>query len=338
MLSHESGRLVISALFLGVLISFSAVGISWTLAERSEATFGAPPDSTGFDFGLGSVEVGPRQRQQAKTELRRFLNEHRLSLVGVAMGDGLPGMVVHDAADAFEWVSPGQRRALASSQPTVFVVEGSFTEGQRQDHEPLTFVQGATVDGVIRAPVDTGDLRLVGSLAVEGLPPPGRYVITPTDPKQVATVRALLGMTGLEPQRQSPTPPLRDVVADPLVAVSSLWLGLALAGAVFYWSALGAGRRREWAAGTRADRLSGGERQRVAIARALVNRPRIILADEPTAALDWANAAAVVDHLRAASAAGAGVLFATHDPRVADRCDRVVQMLDGTTIGSELRR
>jgi putative ABC transport system ATP-binding protein len=78
-----------------------------------------------------------------------------------------------------------------------------------------------------------------------------------------------------------------------------------------------------------ASRLSGGERQRVAIARALVNDPDIILADEPTAALDRRNADAVVDLLISARRPGTAVVIATHDPVVADRCARTVRMEDG---------
>jgi putative ABC transport system ATP-binding protein len=84
-------------------------------------------------------------------------------------------------------------------------------------------------------------------------------------------------------------------------------------------------------ASRRPDELSGGERQRVAIARALVNRPQLVLADEPTANLDAANSQGVldlVDDLRARD--GATFLFATHDSRVLQHMDRIVMMRDGT--------
>ncbi len=80
----------------------------------------------------------------------------------------------------------------------------------------------------------------------------------------------------------------------------------------------------------RPDELSGGQRQRVAIARALVKSADIVIADEPTANLDSANAAQVVDLLRRlAGEQGLTCVIATHDPRVSDHCDRVVRLVDG---------
>lgn len=78
-----------------------------------------------------------------------------------------------------------------------------------------------------------------------------------------------------------------------------------------------------------ASHLSGGERQRVAIARALVNDPVVVLADEPTAALDTSTARDIMALLLMVRKRGGSLVVATHDPRVAAHCDRVVGMLDG---------
>ncbi|OGT91101.1 MAG: ABC transporter ATP-binding protein [Gammaproteobacteria bacterium RIFOXYD12_FULL_61_37] len=75
--------------------------------------------------------------------------------------------------------------------------------------------------------------------------------------------------------------------------------------------------------------LSGGEKQRVAVARALAGEPGIILADEPTAALDTANGLGVVELLHELAQAGRAVVVVTHDPRVAGLADRIVRIQDG---------
>lgn len=79
--------------------------------------------------------------------------------------------------------------------------------------------------------------------------------------------------------------------------------------------------------------LSTGESQRVAIARALVNRPRLILADEPTAALDRASTFKVLDLLKETAAEdGTAVLMVTHDYRIIERANRLIQLVDGRIV------
>lgn len=80
--------------------------------------------------------------------------------------------------------------------------------------------------------------------------------------------------------------------------------------------------------------LSGGEQQRVAIARALVKGPSLVLADEPTGNLDSATGANVLETIHGANDAGATVILVTHDPDAASRADRMIQLLDGSVVGT----
>ncbi len=78
------------------------------------------------------------------------------------------------------------------------------------------------------------------------------------------------------------------------------------------------------------ERMSGGQRQRVAIARALVTQPQLILADEPTAALDKVSGRKVVELLQQlARSNGIPILMVTHDSRILDIADRIIRMEDG---------
>ena len=77
------------------------------------------------------------------------------------------------------------------------------------------------------------------------------------------------------------------------------------------------------------DQLSGGERQRVALARATIMRPEILLADEPTGNLDGRSGGAVLDALGRMNDEGLTLIVVTHDPKVAQRADRVLVLVDG---------
>ncbi len=85
--------------------------------------------------------------------------------------------------------------------------------------------------------------------------------------------------------------------------------------------------------------LSGGQKQRVAIGRALVGNPDVVLADEPTAALDWETAAKVVDLLKQlGQARGTTTVMVTHDNRILDRADRILTLEDGRLVDDEDRK
>ncbi len=91
-------------------------------------------------------------------------------------------------------------------------------------------------------------------------------------------------------------------------------------------TALGLGERTSH----RPEQLSGGEQQRVGIARAIVNRPQILLADEPTGELDTATGAGIIEVLAdLRDHQGTTIIVVTHDPAIAQRADRVVRLVDG---------
>jgi putative ABC transport system ATP-binding protein len=83
----------------------------------------------------------------------------------------------------------------------------------------------------------------------------------------------------------------------------------------------------------RPSQLSGGEMQRVAIARALANRPRLLLADEPTGELDQATGGQIAALLDRVNADGTALVIVTHDPTLAERAHRVLNMRDGMIVG-----
>lgn len=85
-------------------------------------------------------------------------------------------------------------------------------------------------------------------------------------------------------------------------------------------------------AGKIVSELSGGQKQRVAIARAVVNDPDIILADEPTGALDSINADAIMDLFKQLNKQGRTVIIVTHDQELAGRCDRIIRLADGELV------
>ena len=80
------------------------------------------------------------------------------------------------------------------------------------------------------------------------------------------------------------------------------------------------------------NKLSGGQKQRVAIARAIVNEPSMILADEPTGALDSKTGAEIMELFKQLHQQGRTVIIVTHDPKIAEQCEKVIEISDGEII------
>ena len=82
----------------------------------------------------------------------------------------------------------------------------------------------------------------------------------------------------------------------------------------------------------KASQLSGGQKQRVAIARAMINSPKVLLADEPTGALDEKTSGEIMGVLRELNRQGTTVIIITHDMELARSCDRIVEIRDGKNV------
>jgi putative ABC transport system ATP-binding protein len=179
---------------------------------------------------------------------------------------------------------------------------------------------------IVAGPSGSGKSSLLRLLAARDRPSAGRMSVLGRDLAEAST-RQLRGLRrrriGFVPQRSSDAVFPHVRAADQLRQVGSWRRADDDPRALL--AALGLDARAEH----RPPALSGGEQQRLAVALALVGGPDLVVADEPTAELDHANADLVVDALLHAAAAGSAVVISSHDERVMHRADRLLRLRHG---------
>jgi putative ABC transport system ATP-binding protein len=228
-----------------------------------------------------------------------------------------------------------------TASPVIELARVSKTYGERGEVEALqdvSFALGGGELAAITGPSGSGKSTLLhvmgtlerpseGTLTIEGID------VASLDDRRLAALRAQA--IGFVFQR--------FFLAEQATALENVADGLLYAGVPI-------AERRERAADAlarvgldarvsfRPTKLSGGERQRVAIARALVGEPAIILADEPTGNLDSASSAAIFELLEALNAGGSTIAVITHEPGLARRLPRQIELRDGRIVVDRHRR
>ena len=218
----------------------------------------------------------------------------------------------------------------------IIEVEGAWRSYDEGRIEVLKGVDLSVVAGETTALVGTsgcGKSTLLNVIA--GLETPERGVVRVTGQlvKDEVTRRELLRNTiGFVFQLHHL---VADLTLEENLLVPSVAVGMAARVAKDRVAELAAITGLEGRLKRRVRELSGGERQRGALCRALMNRPTVLLADEPTGALDESNREAVFDLLMGlVRDQGLTLVMATHDAELASRCDRVLRMRDGRFVDS----
>ncbi len=211
------------------------------------------------------------------------------------------------------WFGVGDARKQALYDLDLTIEAGSFTVLMGPSGSGKTTV--LTLLGCLRS-VQDGSVRLLGQ-ELNGASEP--------------TLMALRRRLGFIFQAHN--------LHESLTALQNVMMGLQVHGDISHASARKAATHALGLVGL-SDRvdylpanLSGGQKQRVAVARALIGNPALVLADEPTAALDADSAAEVVDLLkRLGSVRGTTTLLVTHDNRILERADRILVLEDGRIV------
>ncbi len=190
----------------------------------------------------------------------------------------------------------------------------------------LSMVVGAGEMVAVRGPSGSGKSTLLYLLGLFITPDTGRILLAGQDTARLGDV----GRSRLRAHRigfvfQDAALHL-GLTIEENVAEGVLYGGATHEGAIVRARALMEAYGIASFAGRRPTEISGGQAQRVALCRALVRRPALVLADEPTGNLDPDNAEAVIAGLRAAATDGTAVVIVTHNPGVADACDRTVTL------------
>jgi len=211
------------------------------------------------------------------------------------------------------WFGSGDARKLALDDITMDLPRGSFTVLMGPSGSGKTTL--LTLVGCLRS-VQDGSVRLLG------------HELNGADDNTLTRLRQRLGFIFQAHNLHESLTALQNVMMGVQVrpGVSDALASQAAARAL---GLVGLSDRMDYLPAN----LSGGQKQRVAVARALAGNPALVLADEPTAALDKDSAADVVDLLkRLASERGTTTLLVTHDTRILDRADRILTLEDGRIV------
>jgi len=230
----------------------------------------------------------------------------------------MDGSMIVQARGLNHWFGTGEARKQALFDIDLALPRGSLTALMGPSGSGKTTV--LTLLGCLRA-VQDGSVRLLGH-ELHGAPE-----------AQLTALRQRLGFIFQSHNLHESLTAMQNVIMGVQVR-PGVPDGLARQAAARALGLLGLSDRLHYLPAN----LSGGQKQRVAVARALVGNPAMVLADEPTAALDKDSAADVVDLLvRLGAARGTTTLLVTHDNRILDRADRILTLEDGRIVSVDSR-